>query len=258
MMTPHDTTPRSARPLSALIGFLVLFAALIAGGTVANAGIEKLNDPAWTSGKAMIGFLKGAQFKATKTVTNPYPDVLAPIQSINTAVIGGQVRLITWLVPLVEIIVPLAVLILLCVRFPGSRNAALIVSILATAMHVVYMLEGSSGENTPLLLMWLTVVWLLAAMPAAALHHAVDLGALFGKRAGETEAMADASIGQWIFFATVALVIGGGGALLYGLPTAVALLLATGILAGVLTLSKRARLISRMQAASQAQPRPAR
>jgi len=184
MATQIDPTPRSARTLGALIGFLVLFAALIAGGTVANAGIEKLHDPAWTSGKAMIGFLKGAQFKATKTATNPYPDVLAPIQSANTAFISGHVGLISLLVPLGEIIVPVAVLILLCVRFPGSRYAALIVSILATGMHVVYMLEGSSGENMPLLLMWLTVVWLLATMPAVALHHAIDVGAFSASEQG--------------------------------------------------------------------------
>ncbi len=254
MATQIDPTSRSARTLGALIGFLVLFAALIAGGTVANAGIEKLHDPAWTSGKAMIGFLKGAQFKATKTSTNPYPDVLAPIQLANTAFISGHVGLISLLVPLGEIIVPVAVLILLCVRFPGSRYAALIVSILATGMHVVYMLEGSSGENMPLLLMWLTVVWLLATMPAVALHHAIDVGAFFGKRTGETEVVADTSIGQWIFFGTVALVIGSGGTLLYGLPTMIALTLATGVLVGLLSLSKRVRFNARYQT----QPQPAR
>jgi hypothetical protein len=256
-MTRHETTPRSVHTLSALIGALVLFAALIAGGTLANAGREKLHDPAWTSGTAMAGFLKGAQFKATKTVTNPYPDVLAPVQSLNTSVIGGQTRFITGLVPLAEIIVPIAVLILLCVRFPGSRYAALIASMLAAGMHVIYMLEGSAGENTPLLLMWLTVVWLIAIMPAAALHHALDLGALFGKRAGETAGVADAGIGQWVFFGTVALVIGSGGALLYGLPNALALILVTLALAGLLTLGKRARRSARTLNAQQTQPQPA-
>lgn len=256
MMTSHDTT-RSAHTLSALIGFLVLFATLMAGGILANAGREKLQDPTWTgakSGTAMIGFLKGAQFKATKTATNPYPDVLAPVQSANRAFIGGQVHLVSRLVPLGEIIVPIAALILLCVRFPGSRYAALIASGLATAMHVVYMLEGSSGENTPLLLMWLTVVWLLATMPAAALHHAVDLGALFRKRAHETSTIVDASIGQWAFFATVGLMIGSGGALLNGMPTMIAFALATIVLAVLLTFSKRVRFNSRARAAYQTQP----
>src|SRR5436853_602328 len=104
-MILHDSTPRSAHTLSALIGFLVLFAALIAGGTLATAGIEKFHDPTWTSGTAMIGFLTGAQFKATKTVTNPYPDVLAPIQSGNTAMIREHVGLITWVVPFGELLV---------------------------------------------------------------------------------------------------------------------------------------------------------
>lgn len=258
MTTLHDTTARSARMLSALIGLLVLFATLIAGGTLAIAGVEKLHDPAWTSGGAMIGFLKGAQFKATRTATNPYPDVLAPIQAANTAFIGGHVALITWLVPRLEIVVPLAVLILLCVRFPGSRYAALIVSVLATAFHVVYLLEGSAGENTPLLLMWLTVVWLVATMPSAALYHALDLGALFGKRVGETAGVPDASPGQWAFFGAVALVIGSGGALLHGLPAAIALAVATLALAGLLALGKRARGIARIPAVYRAELQPTR
>ena len=145
-------------------------------------------------------------------------------------------------------------LILLCVRFPGSRYAALLVSMLATSLHMVFLLEGSSGMNPPLLLMWLTIVWLLATMPAAALHHAVDLGALFGKRAGELSIAVDTAIGQWAFFATVALVIGGGGALLYGVPTLVALALGTAAIAGALAIVKRAPRVSRLSATYRAQP----
>jgi len=102
--------------------------------------------------------------------------------------------------------------------------------------------------------MWLTVVWLLATMPVATLHHAVDLGALFGKRAHETSTIVDASIGQWAFFATVGLMIGSGGELLNGMPTMIAFALATIVLAVLLTFSKRARFNSRAQAAYQTQP----
>ena len=257
MATKIDPTQRPARALSALIGFLVLFAALVAGGTLAKAGIEKSQDPAWVgaqSGVALTGFLKGAQFKATKTDKNPYPDVLAPVQALNAAFIAGNAPLFSRLVTLGEICLPIGILILLCVRFPGSRYAALVVSMLATSMHLVFMLEGSSGTNPPLLLMWLTVVWLLATMPAAALHHAVDLGALVGKRAVSPPLAVDTSLGQWAFFATVALVIAGGGALLYGVPTVLALALGAAALAGLLTLAKQVRRVPQQSAAYQAQP----
>ena len=257
MATPSDPTQRSSRTFSALIGFLVLFAAVIAGGTLANAGREKLNDPAWTgaqSGVALSGFLKGAEFKAIKTDRNPYPDVLAPVQALNKAVVAGQAGLFSWLIPLGETCLPIGMLILLCVRFSGSRYLALIVSMLATSLHVVFLLEGSSGMNPPLLLMWLTVVWLLATMPAAALHHAVDLGALIGKRTGETPLAVDTSIGQWAFFGTVALVIGGGGVQLYGVPTLVMLALGTVAIAGTLAIVKRVPRVSRLSATYQSQP----
>jgi hypothetical protein len=254
-MTPIEQTPRSAGILSALIGTLVLFAALIAGGTLASAGFEKLHDPRWTgaqSGAALTGFLTGAQFKATKTDKNPYPDVLAPVQELNVRVIAGHTRLVSWLIPLGEIALPLGMLLLLCVRFPGSRYAALGVAALATSLHMVYMLEGSSGENTPLLLMWLTIVWLLATMPAAALHHTVDLGAQRGKRARETP-IADTSLGQWTFFAAVALVVGGGGALLHGVPAVVACALGATAIAGTLTLTKQVRRGAALSALYRAQ-----
>ncbi len=256
MTTQINSSQRSSRALSALIGFLVLFAVLIAGGTLLNSGREKLHDPTWMgaqSGTAITGFLRGAQFKATKTEKNPYPDVLAPVQALNAGFVAEHTRLFSWLVLLGEIILPVAMLLLLCVRFPGSRYAALGVSALAMSMHVVYMLEGSSGQNTPLLLMWVTVVWLLATMPAAALHHAVDLGALLGKRAEAGSVVVDTALGQWAFFAAVALVIGGGGALLYGVPTVAALALGTAAIAGTLAIARQARRISPLEVTSQAQ-----
>lgn len=257
MATRSDPTPRSAHAFGALIGLLVIFAAIIAGGTLVNAGREKFHDPAWTgaqSGTALAGFLQGAQFKATRTERNLYPDVLAPVQRLNTTFIARHTRLFSWLTTLGEIGLPVGMLILLCVRFPGSRYAALIVSMLATSLHLVFLLEGSSGMNPPLLLMWLTVVWLLATMPAAALHHAVDLGALVGKRAGELPRAVDTALGQWAFFATVALVIGGGGALVRGVPTLVALALGTAAVAGTLAIVKRAPRVSRLSATYRAHP----
>ncbi len=256
MSTTIDPTQRSARALSALIGFLVLFAALVAGGTLAHAGRHKLHDLAWTGAQsaALSGFLKGAEFKATKTDRNPYPDVLAPVQALNASVVAGNVRLISRLVPLGEIGLPVAMFVLLCVRFPGSRYAALAVSMLATSLHMVFLLEGSCGTNPPLLLMWLTVVWLLATMPAAALHYAVDLGAVIGKRSGSLPFAADTSAGQWAFFATVALIIGGGAALLHGVPTLAALALGTAAIAGGLTLAKQAQRGAWRRPTYQAQP----
>ncbi len=251
MTTQINSSQRSSRALSALIGFLVLFAVLIAGGTLVNSGREKLHNPTWIgaqSGTAITGFLRGAQFKATKTEKNPYPDVLAPVQALNAGFVVNHTRLFSWLVLLGEISLPIAMLLLLCVRFPGSRYAALIVSALAMSMHVVFMLEGSSGKNTPLLLMWVTVVWLLATMPAAALHYAVDLGALIGKRAEAGSMVADTALGQWAFFAAVALVIGGGGALLYDVATVIALALGTAAIAGTLALARQARRLPPLEA----------
>src|SRR5665213_3225835 len=105
-MKAHFTAlHRSPRALSALIGFIVLFAALSAGLTFAEAAWEKVYDPTWLgsqSGVAMNGFLFGAEFKATKTVKNPYPDVMPAIQSMNHTFVSGHIRLISWLVLLGE------------------------------------------------------------------------------------------------------------------------------------------------------------
>jgi len=90
-------------------------------------------------------------------------------------------------------------------------------------------------------------------MPAAALHHAVDLGALLGKRAEAGSVVVDTALGQWAFFAAVALFIGGGGALLYGVPTVAALALGTAAIAGTLAIARQARRISPLEVTSQAQ-----
>jgi len=238
---------RSPRALSALIGFIVLFAALSAGLTFVESAWEKVYAPTWLgsqSGVAMNGFLLGAEFKATKTVKNPYPDVMPAIQSINHTFVSGHIRLISWLVLLGEGLVPIALLVTLCISFRGSRQASLVLVALAAAMNLVYMLEGSSGENTPMLFMWLTVLWLLATLPAAALSHSVEL-----RRGTNPDDNAfvplDTSMGQWVFFGSILLVIGFGNWLMYPVVTFGMLVVATILLTGAL------RALARMMTKSE-------
>ncbi|HET9660941.1 MAG TPA: hypothetical protein VFP05_11470, partial [Thermomicrobiales bacterium] len=67
MNAPRSPFWHSPIALSAFVGFIMLFAALMAGYTFVDAGHEKWGDAAWTgraSGVAIDGFLQGANAKS--------------------------------------------------------------------------------------------------------------------------------------------------------------------------------------------------
>ncbi|MDQ2788019.1 MAG: hypothetical protein M3Y58_23820 [Chloroflexota bacterium] len=238
----HPSIPRarpSSRMFSALIGFVVLFAAITAGYSLVDAAQTKWQDATWTgnhAGAALSGFLKGADKKATKTDPIAFPDVLPAMHTVNDRLFAAHAPLFAWLVTLGESFLPLGVLILLCVRFRGSHAAALTLTALAASLNFLYMLEGSSGVNPPLMFMWLAVLWLLATLPEAALFFAIDLRERAPDAATARRQTIESSTGQWVFFVVVLLLVAVGGWIVYPPSVCAALMLGSGTLAVALFL----------------------
>ena len=211
------------------VGLIVLFAALSAGTMFAQAGWEKWNDAAWTgphAGLAMKGFLAGATFKATVTKTNPFPDVLPVWNSLNHHLIAQHLQLFGWLVVLGELLIPLGVVTLLCVRFPGSRALLVGVSLLAVGLNLLYLHEGSAGDNTPMLLLWLTVLLTAIVFPEAAQAYAIDLAPVVHRAQPRQSPATRAPRQRWIAAAALLVVLGLESLLLH---SAGAILLLGGI-----------------------------
>lgn len=224
--------------LSAFIGFLVLFSACAAGYDYFTAGREKAGEAVWTGAKAgtgIDGFLKSANAKATKSAQNPNPEVLPVARDLNTGVFARHERLFSWLVVLGEILMPVGVLFFLVIRFPGSRFLLMAIAGLALFMNMLYLSEGVSSTNPPMAFMWLTIIWLAATMPRAALFYAIDVRTLFGKRIVEAPAtVIVASAGQWTFFWTIMLVTGAAAWAMYPFGTYLAVILVSIVLIAAL------------------------
>ncbi len=227
----------SSQALAGLIGFIVLFATVTAGYSFVDAAWVKWNDPAWTghqAGTAVTGFIRNADQKAAKSDKNPRPDVLAATRDVNNGFFTKHARFFAWMVALGELLLPIALFILLCVRFPGSRALALLCAGLAALMNFLYMFEGSSGVNPPMIFMWLAVVWLLATMPAAARFYAVNpRGRAENVPAARSGGLENSRL-QWIFFVVVLLVIGVGAWVMYPAHIVAILLLLSIAVAGLL------------------------
>lgn len=220
----------STAALSAFIGFLVLFSACAAGWGYFEAGREKAGEAVWTGAKVgagIDGFLKGANAKATKSAQNPNPEVLPVARDLNTSFFGKHERLFSWMVVLGELLMPVGVLFFLVVKFPGSRFLLMAIAGLALFMNMLYLSEGVSSTNPPMAFMWLTIIWLAATMPGAALHYAIDLRRLFGKAPIEAPTAVNVSGGQWLFFWTIMLVTGAAAWAMYDLGTYLAVILAS-------------------------------
>jgi hypothetical protein len=158
----------------------MLFSALMAGYTFVDAGHEKWGDPAWTgsaSGAAIDGFLQGANYKSIKSPTNPYPEVSPLVRDANERLFSQHTQIFSWLTMAGELLLPLAILTLIVFRFRRSRALLVAVTMLATSLNVLYLTEGDSGDNPPMIFMWLAIVWLTVLWPSAALFYAIDLGA---------------------------------------------------------------------------------
>lgn len=233
----------SSRALGAFIGFIVLFATVTAGYSFADAAWAKWNDPTWTgyqAGTAITNFIKGANQKAVKSDKNPHPDVLPATRDVNNSIFTKHARLFAWMVALGEPLLPIGLLILLCVRFPGSRVIALLFAGLAALLNFVYMFEGSSGLNPPMIFMWLAVVWLLATMPAAALFYAIGPRQHAENDPATRSGRLENSRVQWVFFAIVLLLIGVGAWVMYPARIIAILLALSIVIAGLLwTINER-------------------
>jgi len=136
------------------------------------------------------------------------------------------------MVALGELLLPIGVFVLLCVRFRGSRAIALGFAGLAATMNLLYMYEGSAGLNPPMLFMWLTVVWLLATLPAAALFYAIDVRG-HATATGRSGWLENSRV-LWVFSTIVLLVTGVGAWVMYPAHTVAILILASIAIAGLL------------------------
>lgn len=223
--------------LSAFIGFLVLFSACAAGYDYFTAGREKASAAVWTGDKAgagIDGFLKGANAKATKSAQNPNPEVLPVARDLNVGFFSKHEKFFSWMVVLGEILMPIGVLFFLIVKFPGSRFLLMAIAGLALLMNMLYLSEGVSSTNPPMAFLWLTIIWLAATMPGAALYYAIDVRRLFGKATIEAPAAVDVSAGQWLFFWTIILVSGAAAWAMYPFGTYLVVILASILLMAAL------------------------
>lgn len=228
--------------LTAFVGFIVVFSALMAGYTFVDAGQEKLRDPAWTgsaSGAAIDGFLKGANHKSIESPTNPYPEVFPLTREINQELFSQHTRLFSWLTVGGERLLPIAILALILVRFHWSRALLIILAMLAASLNFLYLTEGDSRANPPMVFMWLAIIW-----PTAALFYATDLSASRDPASAQAPASVESGASAWIFFGAVLLILVAGSLQMYWdrLATFTALTAATLALTAPLMLIKRRAL----------------
>ncbi len=227
----------STAALSAFIGFLVLFSACAAGWDYFQAGREKASAAVWTGSKAgagIDGFLKGANAKATKSAQNPNPEVLPVARDLNVSFFGKHETFFSWMVVLGEILMPIGALFFLIVKFPGSRFLLMAIAGLALLMNMLYLSEGVSSTNPPMAFMWLTIIWLAATMPGAALYYAIDVRRLFGKATVEVPTVVAASAGQWLVFGTIMFVSGAAAWAMYPFGTYLVVILVSILLMAAL------------------------
>ena len=234
----------SQQALTMFVGFIMLFSALMAGYTFVDAGQEKWGDPAWTgsaSGAAIDGFLQGANDKSIGSPTNPYPEVFPLTRSINERLFGQHTQLFSWLTVAGELLLPIAIMGLIVVKFHRSRALLIVSAMLATSLNFLYLTEGDSRANPPMVFMWLAIIWLAALWPTAALFYAVDLGAPNDHPSAQTAIQVETGAGPWAFFIAVLLIIVAGSFQMYWdrLGTFAALTAATFTLTAALMHIKR-------------------
>jgi len=210
---------RSQVALSAFVAFILLFAALMGGYEFYSAGREKAGQGVWTgsqAGVAITSFLQGADAKAVKSKANPNPEVFAATRWLNQHLFSQHTAFFSWMVVLGELLLGVAIVALLLVKFPYSRLLLLVFATLAAVMNFLYLSEGVSSTNPPMAFMWLAIVWVVALMPAVGLFYAVDAKALLGRGATTyPQAGLAASLGTWAFFAAVFAVIVAGSLAMY-------------------------------------------
>lgn len=243
MNAPRAHLWHSPVALTAFVGFIMLFSAVMAGYGFVDAGREKWGDPVWTGGSAgaaIEGFLTGANAKSVKSARNPHPEVLPPTLVINQRVFSQHARLLSWLDVAGELLLPIGILALILVRFRRSRMLLIGLTMLAASLNFLYLTEGDSSANPPMIFMWLAILWLVTLWPAAALFFAVDLGAPADHPRAPAVAPVEPGAGLWLFFLAILLVIVAGSLEMYWdrFGTFVALAAAAVALTTALTLIK--------------------
>ncbi len=230
--------------LSAFVGFIVFFSVLMAGYTFVEAGQEKWGDAAWTgssAGVAIEGFLKGADAKSIESASNPYPEVFPLTRSINERLFSQHTQLFAWMTVAGELLLPFAILALMLVRFRRSRALLVVLAMLAASLNFLYLTEGDSRSNPPMVFMWLAVIWLAALWPTAALFYAIDLRVPEDHPSAQAVVPVEPGAGPWAFFVGVLLIIVAGSLEMYWdrLGTFFALTLASFTLTTMLIFLKR-------------------
>ena len=230
--------------LSAFVGFIMLFSVLMAGYTFVEAGQEKWGDAAWTgssAGVAIEGFLQGADGKSIGSATNPYPEVFPLTRAINERLFSQHTRLFAWMTVGGELLLPIAILALILVRFRRSRALLIVLAMLAASLNFLYLTEGDSRANPPMVFMWLAVIWIAALWPTAALFYSIDLSTPDDYSSINLALPVEPGAGPWIFFGAVLLIIVAGSLEMYWdrLGVFAALTVATFTLITALMLIKR-------------------
>jgi thiosulfate dehydrogenase (quinone) large subunit len=137
-------------PQSATVAALWTVARVWVGWTFFTAGLSKIGSPVWTgqhAGVALRGFLG---FSASPAMTGgPHPQVMAPYAWMATHVFMPHDTFLSYLVAGSETLVGLALILGLCTRFAALGGALL---------NINYLLAGSAGVNTPMLIIELSIV----------------------------------------------------------------------------------------------------
>jgi thiosulfate dehydrogenase [quinone] large subunit len=235
---------RSPVVLTAFIGFIMLFSTLMAGFAFVDAGHEKWGDPAWTgdsSGVAIEGFLKGADYKSIESPTNPYPEVKPVVRGINQGLFSQHTRLFSWLTVAGELLLPIGIMALMVISFRRSRGLLVVLTMLAASLNFLYVTEGDSSSNPPMIFMWLAIIWIAMLWPAAARFYAVDLSAPVDHPREQETTSIESGAGLWVFFGVILLIVVAGSLEMYWdqLGTFAALTAATFAITAALTLLKR-------------------
>jgi thiosulfate dehydrogenase [quinone] large subunit len=137
-------------PASAPLAIFWAVARIWVGWTFFSAGLAKIGDPAWTgkeAGTALHGFLG---YSVSPAMTGgPHPQVLAPYSWMATHMFMPHDAFLSYLVSGSETLVGAALILGLCTRFAALGGALL---------NINYLLAGSAGINTPMLVIELSIV----------------------------------------------------------------------------------------------------
>ncbi len=115
-----------------------------------SAGLQKLGNAAWTgshAGVALSGFLHFAT--SPVMTTGAHPNVLMPYVWLSHSIFMGQATTLSYLVTTGECLVGIGLIVGVFTRAAALGGALL---------NINYLLAGSAGLNTPMLVIELSIV----------------------------------------------------------------------------------------------------